>query len=140
MARVYATAAQYEAITGQTAPADIVARLTRASAFLDSRMFRLCRYEVDADGMPTNTVVLAAFAAAVSAQVWAWDETGDEQGLAGMYGSVKIGSLALAGPGSSTGSAGSVGGRTVADTALEALRTPDLTADIFVLGWVTSWG
>ena len=140
MARVYATAAQYEEITGQTAPADIDGRLKRASRFLDSRVFRLCRYDVDEDGMPSNEVVAEAFAAAVSAQVWAWDESGDEQGVAGQFGSVKIGTLSLSAPSSSNGSSGAVGGRTVADTALEALRTPDLTGDIFVLGWVTSWG
>lgn len=140
MPRVYATAAQYEEITGQTAPADIDARLARASRFLDSRVFRLCWYEVDEDGgMPTNQVVRDAFAAAVSAQVWAWDDSGDELGSAGRYGAVKLGTLSLSGPGSSSGNTTPVGGRTVADTALEALRTPDLTADIFVLGWVTSW-
>lgn len=138
MARVYATAAQYEALTGQTAPADIDARLARASRFLDSRVFRLCWYEVDDDGMPTNTVVTEAFAAAVSAQVWAWDDSGDELGSAGTYGSVKIGTVALSGPGSSSGNTAPVGARTVADTALEALRTPDLTPCIFGLGQVWS--
>ncbi|MFD8685369.1 hypothetical protein [Streptomyces sp. NPDC059651] len=136
---MYATAAQYEAIIGQTAPADIDARLGRASRFLDSRVFRLCWYDVDEDGLPTKQVVLDAFAAAVSAQVWEWNDTGDELGTAGRYGSIKIGTLALTGPGSSSATGGPIGGRTVADTALEALRTPDLTADIFILGWVTSW-
>lgn len=138
MARVYATEAQYEALTGQTAPADIGARLARASSFLDSRVFRLCWYDADEAGMPTNQTVAEAFAAAVSAQVWDWDITGDEQGTAGRYGSVSIGSVSLSGGGSSSGGAGAVGGRTVADTALEPLRSPDLTADIFTLGLVTS--
>ncbi|MFE2019885.1 hypothetical protein ACFW9O_17800 [Streptomyces sp. NPDC059499] len=138
MARVYATAAQYEETTGQTAPADIDARLRRASRFLDSRVFRLCRYDVAEDGMPSNEVVAEAFAAAVSAQVWAWDDSGDELGTAGQYTSVSIGSVSLSGGGAQSGA--SSGGRAVADTALEALRTPDLTPDVFVLGWVTSWG
>lgn len=136
MARVYATQAQYETYTGQTAPADIAARLARASRFLDSRAFRLCWYEVDEDGYPTNAVVAAAFADAVSAQVQWWEETGDELGTAGRWGSVKIGSVSLSGPGSSSGNSGPVGGRDVAETALEALRSPDLTQDIFVLGLV----
>lgn len=140
MARVYATSAQYEALTGVVpAPAGMYAQLGRASAFLDSRVFRLCWYEADAvTGMPTNEVVLAAFAAATCAQAQEWDDTGDERGAAGRYSSVKLGTLALSGPASSSGGTGATGGRTVADAALEALRTPDLTADLFVLGMVTS--
>ncbi|MFJ5259091.1 hypothetical protein ACIQAC_01270 [Streptomyces sp. NPDC088387] len=136
MARIYATSADYHSYTGQTPPADIDARLGRASRFLDSEVFRLCGYEVDEDGYPSNTVVREAFADAVCAQVQWWDETGDELGTAGRWGSVKIGSVALSGPGSSSGSSGPVGGREVADSALEALRSPDLTPDVFVLGMV----
>ncbi|MCM2394358.1 hypothetical protein [Streptomyces albipurpureus] len=140
MARVYATSADYQAYTGETPPEGIDAVLGRASTFLDSRVFRLCGYDADpATGMPTNAVVVAAFTAAVCAQVQWWGETGDELGTAGRYGTVKIGSVALSGPGSSAGgSAASVGGREVADAALEALRSPDLTPDIFVLGLVVS--
>ncbi|MFD3574771.1 hypothetical protein [Streptomyces sp. NPDC058644] len=136
MARNYATSTQYETYTGQTAPADITARLGRASRFLDSEVFRLCWYEVDEDGYPTNTLVRDAFADAVCAQVQWWAETGYELGTAGQWGSVKIGSVALSGPGSSSGSGGSSTGRRVADAALEALRTPDLTPDLFRLGEV----
>jgi hypothetical protein len=139
MPRIYATAEQYTENTGQPAPADLGARLARASRFLDSTVLRLCVYDVDAAGMPTNPVVADAFAAATCAQVWAWDESGDEQGSAGKFGSVSIGSVSLSGAGPASGDKGSVGGRTVADTALEALRTPDLTPDIFVLGWVSTW-
>ncbi|MER5213700.1 hypothetical protein ABT063_24790 [Streptomyces sp. NPDC002838] len=136
MARTYATSADYEAYTGQTPPSDITARLARASRFMENRVFRLCWYEVDEDGYPTNTVVKQAFADAVSAQVQWWEETGDELGTAGRWGSVKIGSVSLSGPGSSSGNSGPVGGREVAETAMEALRSPDLTQDIFVLGLV----
>ncbi|MCF3124031.1 hypothetical protein IPZ68_30635 [Streptomyces arenae] len=62
---VYATSAQYETYTGQTAPADIAVRLARASRFLDSEVFRLCGYEVDDDGYPSNLLVKDAFADAV---------------------------------------------------------------------------
>lgn len=133
MGRVYATQAQYEAYTGQAAPADIVARLGRASRFLESEVFRLCWYDADGDGYPTHPRVREAFADAVSAQVQWWAETGDELGTAGRWQSVKIGSVALSGPGSST-SAGQ--GRDVADAALEALRSPDLTTEILRLGEV----
>jgi hypothetical protein len=136
VARNYATSADYQTYTGQTPPADITAWLARASRFMENRVFRLCWYEVDADGYPSNTVVKQAFADAVCAQVQWWDETGDELGTAGRWSSVKLGSLALSGTGSSPGNSGAVGGREVAETALEALRSPDLTQDIFVLGLV----
>lgn len=139
MARIYATSSEYETYTGQDAPTNIDALLTRASRFLDSRVFRLCWYEADeSTGMPTNAVVLAAFSDAVCAQVQWWEETGDELGTAGQWGTVKIGSVSLSGPGSSSGSSAPVGGRTVADAALEALQSPDLTRDIFLLGLVVS--
>lgn len=135
MARIYATSADYLAYTGQTPPADIDARLARASRFLGSTVFRLCWYEVDEDGYPSNTLVQEAFAAAVCAQVQWWDETGDELGAAGRYVSVKLGTLALSRASSSGGSVPE-SGREVAETALEALRSEDLTRDIFVLGMV----
>ncbi|HET6356093.1 hypothetical protein [Streptomyces sp.] len=139
MARIYATSAQYVTYTGQTAPTDIEALLTRASRFLDSAVLRLCRYEADSvTGMPTNTLVLEAFSAAVCAQVQWWEETGDELGTASQWSSVSIGSVSLSGRSSSSGNSGSGGGRTVADAALEALRSPDLTPDVFQLGAVCS--
>jgi hypothetical protein len=139
MARVYATSAEYVTYTGQAAPADIDALLARASRFLDSRVFRLCWYEVvEATGLPSNALVAEAFSAAVCAQVQWWVETGDELGTAGQWGSVSIGSVSLSGARSSSGSGGSAPGRAVAETAMEALQTPDLTADIFVMGLVLS--
>ncbi|MFF1416569.1 hypothetical protein [Streptomyces sp. NPDC058280] len=138
MARVYATAAAYEEYTGQAPPDDIDAVLARASRFLENTVFRLCWYKADGDGMPSDVVVAAAFSNAVCAQVEWWDETGDELGVAGMWGSVKLGSASMSTGSSSSGSAGSAGGRTVADAALEALRGPDMTPDRFVLGMVCS--
>jgi len=139
MARIYATSAQYVSYTGQTAPTNIDALLARASRFLDSAVIRLCWYEADTvTGMPTNTTVLEAFSAAVCAQVQWWEETGDELGTASQWSSVSIGSVSLSGRNSSSGNSGSSGGRTVADAALETLRSPDLTPDIFELGMVSS--
>ncbi|MFE6487977.1 hypothetical protein ACFVGN_34285 [Streptomyces sp. NPDC057757] len=136
MARNYATSADYQAYTGKTPPADIDARLSRASRFLGSAVFRLCWYEVDEDGYPSNAIVAEAFAAAVCAQVEWWDETGDESGAAGRFGTVKLGSLALSRANSSSGSVAE-SGREVAETAMEALRSEDLTKDILVLGLVS---
>lgn len=139
MARVYATSAEYVTYTGQAAPADIDARLARASRFLDSRVFRLCWYEVvEETGLPSNTLVAEAFSAAVCAQVQWWAETGDELGAVGQWSSIGIGSVSLSRSGSSSGSGSSSSGRAVAEAALEALRTPDLTQNIFVLGLVVS--
>ncbi|MGW6455028.1 hypothetical protein ACWF94_03735 [Streptomyces sp. NPDC055078] len=138
MARIYATAADYQTYTGQTPPAGIEGALARASTMLDSQVFRLCRYDADpTTGLPTNAIVTAAFRDATCAQVQWWGETGDELGVAGRWDSVKIGTAALSRSGSSSG-AGTGGGREVAEAALEALRSPDLTCDIFVLGLVTS--
>ncbi|MFE7128956.1 hypothetical protein [Streptomyces sp. NPDC057617] len=136
MARVYATAAEYLAFTGEEVPDE--GALARASRFLDSRVLRLCWYKVDGFGMPTDPVVAEAFAAAVCEQVRWWEETGDELGVAGRWGTVKLGSASLSGPGGASGSSGPVGGREVADAAMEALRGPDMTADRFVLGLVCS--
>ncbi|MGX1909002.1 hypothetical protein ACWIID_09085 [Streptomyces phaeochromogenes] len=135
MARNYATSADYQSYTGQTPPADIEARLARASRFLDSNVFRLCWFEADEDGYPANAIVAEAFAAAVCAQVQWWAETGDELGAGGQWDSVKLGSLALSRGSSGSGSSSS--GREIAETAMEALRSPDLTKEIFVLGLVT---
>ncbi|MER5482919.1 hypothetical protein ABT024_06845 [Streptomyces sp. NPDC002812] len=135
MARIYASGEQFEEFTGEAAPADIEARLVRASTFLERRIFRYCLYAADATtGMPTNAVVLDAFARAAVAQVRWWAETGDELNAASRFGSVSIGSVSLSG----RNTASSAGGREVADEALEALQSPDLTRDVFTLGAVSS--
>lgn len=133
MARVYATAEQFEEFTGQAAPLDVEARLARASTFMERRAFRYCWYAVDTvTGMPTNAIVLDAFARAVVAQVRWWEETGDELGTAGRYSSVSIGSVSLSG----ASAGGGAGGRQIADEAIEALQSPELTLDVFELGAV----
>lgn len=139
MARVYATAEQFETYTGQTAPADITTRLTRASQFLDSQVFRICWYAVDDTGLPANEVVAAAFADATCAQVQWGIDVGDTTGAAGVgWGSVEIGTVKLSR--SVTAVSGTdAPGRQIAPAVWDALRSPDLTADVFLLGWVTTW-
>lgn len=140
MARIYATAEQYEAYTGATAPVDIDARLTRASRFLDSALFRLCIYTADATtGLPTNTIVAEAFANAVCAQVQWWAETGDELGAAGQWSSVSIGSVSLSRSGANGSGGSSSPGRTVCEAALEALQQSDLTPSLLSVGAVAAW-
>nr|WSX48889.1 hypothetical protein OG409_07965 [Streptomyces sp. NBC_00974] len=136
MARIYATADQYETYTGAAAPANIDYRLGRASAMLDAQVFRLCAYTVGDTGLPTDAVVAAAFADAVCAQAQWGVEVGDTTGAAGVgYGSVQIGSVTL------SRSVTAVSGddspaRQIAPAVWDALRAPDLTPDRIQLGAV----
>lgn len=138
MARVYATPEQYEQHTGAAGPADIEARLAGASRFLDSRVFRLCRYAVDDAGMPTAAPVAEAFTAAVCDQA-AWGiEVGDTTGAAAVgWGTVEIGSAKLSRSVTAT-SGDEAPGRQVAPAVWDALRSPDLTPAVFLLGAVST--
>lgn len=139
MARIYATSAQYVTYTGQAAPADIDARLARASRFLDSQVFRLCWYEVvTATGLPSNTLVIEAFRDAVCAQVQWGVDVGDTTGAAGVgWGTVAIGSVTLSRSVTAV-SGNDAPGRQIAPAVWDALRSPDLTPDLFLLGAVVS--
>lgn len=139
MARVYATAAQYEAYTGVSpAPADIEARLKRASAFLDSRVFRLCAYDVDDTGMPSNSLVAAAFSDACCAQVEWGVDVGDTTGAAGVgWGTMSIGSATLSRSVTAT-SGDEAPGRQIAPAVWDALHSPDMTPDVLVVGAVAT--
>jgi len=140
MARVYATAEQYEAYTGAAAPVDIDARLARAGRFLDANVFRLCVYTADATtGLPTDTVVAAAFADAVCAQAEWGVEVGDVTGAAGAgWGNVSIGSVQLGRSVTSVSGSDSPG-RQVAPAVQDCLAIPELTRDRFQLRAVTVW-
>ncbi|MDV5145932.1 hypothetical protein R1T08_17370 [Streptomyces sp. SBC-4] len=139
MARVYATAAQYEAYTGVSpAPADIGTRLRRASAFLDVQVFRYCVYATDGSGMPTDALVLAAFSDAACAQAEWGIDVGDTTGAAGVgWGSVEIGSVKLSRSVTAT-AGGDAPGRQVAPAVWDALQAPDLTPDRLMIGVVSS--
>lgn len=137
MARVYATSAQYEEFTGVApAPADIETRLKRASSFLDAQVFRLCAYAADDTGMPSEPLVAGAFAEACCSQVEWGIDVGDITGAAGVgWGSVEIGSARLSR--SVTATAGDdAPGRQIAPAVWDALRSPDLTPDLLVIGAV----
>lgn len=138
MARIYATSAEYEAYTGQTPPADIDQQLAAASRMLEAQVFRLCSYEVDEDGYPSNAVVLAAFSDAVCAQAEWFDELGDSTGASGVgWGTVRLGSAQMSRSVTATSGASSAA-REIAPKALDALQGMDLTPDIFRLGAVVS--
>lgn len=139
MARVYATADQYEEYTGGPAPADIDHRLRAASTFLDAQVFRMCRYDVTDAGLPSNALVAAAFADAVCAQALWGVEVGDTTGAAGAgWGNVSIGSVQL-GRSVTSVSGADAPGRQVAPAVGDALRNPDLTPDLLQLGAVSTW-
>lgn len=140
MARIYATPAEYETYTGTVpAPAGVTKMLADASRTLDSKVFRLCWYEADTvTGMPTNPLVLAAFVEAACAQAEWGDETGDTTGAAGAgWGTVELGSAKLSRSVTAVSGADAPG-RQIADKVWDSLRSPDLTPDIFFLGWVAS--
>ena len=139
MARIYATSAQYVTYTGQAAPSDIDARLAKASRFLDSQVFRLCWYEVvEATGLPSDALVIEAFRDAVCAQVQWGIDVGDTTGAAGVgWGTVEIGSVKLSRSVTAV-SGNDAPGRQIAPAVWDALRSPDLTPDLFLLGAVCS--
>ncbi|MCQ6250912.1 head-tail connector protein [Streptomyces malaysiensis] len=138
MARVYATAADLQAYTGQDPPEDADQLLARATRMLEAQVLRFCSYDVDTDGMPTNPLVLEAIQRAVCAQVQWWGELGDSIGTAGVgWGSVGIGSVSLSRSGSASGSASAA--REIAPQVADELQSPDLIPEIFRLGAVCSW-
>jgi len=139
MARVYATSEQYETYTGAAAPDGIVQLLADASRTLEARVFRLCWYEVDDAGMPSNATVLQAFADAACAQAQWWDEVGDSVGALGAgWSSVSLGSASLSRSGGGTSGAASAA-REIAPKVWDALQGMDLTPDILRLGEVGTW-
>ena len=139
MARVYATSEQYETYTGATPPDSIGQLLADASRMLEARVFRLCWYEVDDAGMPSNEVVAQAFADAACAQAQWWDEVGDSIGAAGAgWSSVSLGSASMSRSGGNASGAASAA-REIAPRAWDALQGMDLTPDIFRLGEVGTW-
>ncbi|MFI8104707.1 hypothetical protein [Streptomyces sp. NPDC086023] len=137
--RIYATAEQYETYTGGPAPADIEARLVQASRFLDAQVLRLCVYDADTStGLPTNATVAAAFADAVCAQAQWGIEVGDTTGAAGAgWGWVEIGSVRLSRSVTAVSGADAAG-RQIAPAVWDALRSPDLTPALLVVGEVIS--
>lgn len=139
MARVYATSEQYETYTGATPPANVDQLLADASRTLEARVFRLCWYEVDDDGMPSDATVLQAFADAACAQAQWFDEVGDSTGAAGAgWGSVKLGTAQMSRSVTDVSGAASAG-REIAPKVWDALQGMDLTPDIFRLGEVGTW-
>lgn len=135
MVRTYATPADL----GDPPPDDAEDLIARASRLLESRVLRYCWYEVDEDGLPTNTLVADAFRDAVVAQVRWWGELGDSTGALGAgWGSVSIGSVQLSRSVTNVSPEASPA-RQLAPEATDALLSPDLTPDLFRAGEVATW-
>lgn len=138
MTRVYATSTDLAAYTGSSAPADADALLAKASRMLDSAVFRLCWFQADGDGLPTDDLVTAAFRDAVCAQAAWWDQLGDSTGAqtAG-WGTVQIGSVMMSRSLTATAPTDSPA-RQIAPEVWDVLRSPDLTPDRLWIGAVVS--
>lgn len=134
--RIYATPTDLAAYTGEAAPADATVLLARAARFLDSKVFRLCWFAADADGLPVDSLVRQAFTNAVCAQVAWWGELGDSTGATSAgWGNVSIGSVSLGRPGAAV-SANNSPARQVAPEVWDALQSPDMTTDRLWIGAV----
>lgn len=122
MARVYATAADFTAYTGGTAPENVDALLRVASGVVDVLLTGIV-YDTDAAGMPTNADVAQAMADATCAIAAEADAAGTlEAGSTQQWDSVGIGSVSLSGRGTSAETL-TVHGIPVPGPALLALRS-----------------
>lgn len=138
MTRVYATSTDLAAYTGSSAPADADALLAKASTFLDSAVFRLCWFTADADGLPTDPIVAAAFTRAVCAQAAWWGALGDSTGAMGAgWGEIRIGTVQMNRSLTQTAAKDSPA-RQIAEEVWDVLRSPDLTLDRLWIGAVVS--
>lgn len=132
--RVYATTTQLANQLHAAPPLDSPKLLADASKALDDALLTAV-YDVDSDGMPTNTEVIDAFAEAVCAIVEWWGETGDPVGADGGWDSVSAGPVALS-RGSGTSAAEPIAAGSLPPRAAAALRR--LPCQVFHLGVVVS--
>ncbi|MDF5756656.1 hypothetical protein [Spongiactinospora sp. TRM90649] len=120
MVLVYATASDYTAYTGQSAPSGVDQELARASERIDELLLGAV-YPTDEDGRPVEDDVREALMRATCAQA-AWQVTvGDPYGVASAFKSVSIGSVKLDREAST-----STGAQRYAQDALSILRTAGL--------------
>lgn len=143
MALVYATRDELV----DYAPANLKTRVPEepeATRLLTSASKRIRRatktaiYDVDTDDYPTNAKVRQAFQDATCAQALWWvANPGEEDGTAGQYANVSIGSLSLSrGAGGSGGGSGG-GGARLASQAETELRDAGVLAGSIVSSY--SW-
>ena len=119
--RVYATAADVAAYTGEDAPGNVDALLRVASRTVDVLLVGVV-YDTDTDGYPTDAAVSQAMSDATCAIVREAAAAGVLAGGSKDWGSVKIGNVSLSQP---IGSAGvvDVDGVPVPTDALQSLAS-----------------
>lgn len=134
--RTYATTTDLANYLQAAPPLNAGLLLRDAARMLEQQVLRLCHYDVDTTGMPTDPDVKAAIGRAVCAQAAWWDEVGDHTGAAGVgYGSVSIGSVNL-GRSVTSVSGDDSAARQIAPQVWDALRAPQLHGKL-VVGGVT---
>lgn len=82
--------------------------IARAGVLIDT-LTKTATYSVDSDGLPTESLIVAAFNDATCAQASYFLETGDVSGAAGRFNTLSLGSFSASG-----GTAGSVTNQTSA--------------------------
>ena len=124
--RTYATTQDYATHLGSAPPPGIDLLLARATRLIDQAIMSAV-YDVDDDGMPTDSAVRSALRDATIEQAAYWSQTGEDgTGALSEYAQGSIGSVSLgrhqtegAGPGS--------GARTLAPQAWQILQQAGLT-------------
>lgn len=92
--RAWATTADLANWINTTVPADARRMLANATREVED-LIKHAVYDVDDDGEPTDTDVIAALKDAVCAAVDWWIKSGDEHGARSLYTSVSIGGTSL---------------------------------------------
>ncbi|MEV4053035.1 hypothetical protein AB0J55_17770 [Amycolatopsis sp. NPDC049688] len=113
MALVYATLGDLaehkpEDVTLSSSNTELARQLESASREI-RRATKTAIYDVDSDGYPTDTKIRETFRLATCAQVYWWAETGDEQGVAGQFNNVSIGSVSMSRGGGAAAAGGNDG-------------------------------
>lgn len=125
--RTYATTADYAEYLGVVPPAGVDLLLARATRLIDQAIMSAV-YDVDDDGMPTDSAVRSALRDAVVEQAAYWVQTGEDGvGATGEYAKVAIGSVSLERPQAGAGGPGSGAARSLAPQAWMILQQAGLT-------------
>lgn len=83
--KAYATAAEYEVFSGQTAPTDFDRLAMRASELIDNTVTEWFHCD-DIDQLPTDPNTAKAMSDACCAQVEFWKEVGESNDVDGLAG------------------------------------------------------
>ncbi|WP_120338127.1 hypothetical protein [Cryobacterium soli] len=132
--RVYATTADYGNLAEETFAGDdtkLGKRLRSASIEVE-KLTRMARFDVDADGYPTDADVSEAFTEATVAVAEFWSLTDDPTGAEAQQGAISIGSVSLGTTSSSRATASPRDKLTarIGERAVDILENAGLTSAI----------